>query len=111
MMSRMLKQIDLKRLVKPIMPFTSWYMRVSPRMITCKEFNAFIFDYSECLLTEKQVKLFDRHMRLCPICRTFMETYVATYKAGKAFFPYSDEELPQSVPEDLLVAIRDVSDN
>lgn len=110
-MNRMLKRIDLKRLVKPVMPFTAWYLRVSPRMISCKEFNDFIFDYTEGLLTRKQTKLFDRHMRVCPMCRNFMKTYVATYKAGKAFFPYSDEELPQSVPEDLLTAIREVSDS
>lgn len=94
--------------MSPIMPIGSWYMKVSPRMITCREFNEFVFDYIEGQLTDKQVVLFDRHMRVCPMCRNFMKTYEATIKAGKEFFPYSDEKTPDTVPDDLLDAIFDV---
>lgn len=106
-----LKRINLELFMQPLMPIASWYLRVSPRMVTCREFNDFIFDYTEGLLTEKQAALFERHMKICPMCRNFMKTYTATFKAGKAFFPYSNLEVPNTVPADLLNAITDVTDS
>jgi len=103
-----LKRIKIDKLMSPVKPLGSWYLRVSPRMITCKEFNDFIFDYTEGLLTDKQLVLFERHMKICPICRNFMKTYEATFNAGKGFFPYNDEKVPAVVPTDLLDAICDV---
>ena len=104
------KTVGTTLLMKIMMPISAWYRRVSPRMITCREFNNFTFDYTEEKLTEKQVRLFDRHMKVCPMCRNFLKTYVATFKAGKAFFPYDDREVPGTVPADLQAAIIDVSD-
>jgi hypothetical protein len=109
MIIRALKRVNIEWLMKLLMPIGSWYLRKSPRMITCREFNEFIFDYTENLLSDKQLTLFNSHMKVCPMCRNFLKTYIAAYKAGKAFFPLSDESVPSSVPEDLLEAIRDVS--
>ena len=64
MMSRLFKMIKIEKIMRPIMPIGGWYLRVSPRMITCKEFNAFIFDYTEGLLSDKQLTLFERHMKI-----------------------------------------------
>ena len=97
--------------LKPMMPLGAWYLRSSPRMITCREFNDFIFDYTEGRLTKKQEKLFKLHMKLCPMCRNFLKSYMTAIKAGKEIFPFSDMEVPADVPADLLEAIRDVSDN
>ncbi|MBX2837789.1 MAG: zf-HC2 domain-containing protein [Gammaproteobacteria bacterium] len=97
--------------MKPIMPIGGWYLRVSPRMITCREFNDFIYDYTEGLLSEKQLKLFERHMRVCPMCRNFLKTYSAAFKTGALFFPNSDQQVPNSVPEDLIAAISDINDS
>jgi len=97
--------------MKPMMPIGAWYLRVSPRMITCKEFNEFIFDYTEGLLSDKQLKLFERHMKVCPMCRNFLKTYIAGYSAGNASFPYSDIEVPKTVPQELLDAINSTSNN
>ena len=108
MSNSILKLMKIKKLIAPIMPLGSWCLRMSPRMITCREFNDFVFDYTEGLLTDEQLKLFERHMKVCPICRNFMKAYEATLKAGEAFFPYSDEKIPDIVPEDLLNAISDV---
>ena len=104
----LLKSINIERLITPIMPLGAWYLRVSPRMITCREFNDFVYDYTEGLLSDKQTILFERHMRICPMCRNFLKTYQTSLKAGKAFFPYTDKETPNTVPDDLLDAIRDV---
>lgn len=108
MITRILRQAKIEKLMTPIMPIGSWYMRVSPRMITCQEFNEFIFDYTEGQLTDAQVTLFERHMKVCPTCRNFMKTYQAAFKVGKVMFPYSDKKTPDEVPSDLLDAIRDV---
>lgn len=111
MMSKLLKAIKIEKIMRPIMPIGGWYLKYSPRMITCREFNSFIFDYTEGLLNEKQLKLFERHMKVCPMCRNYLETYIAGYKAGSASLPYNDLDVPDSVPQDLLDAIVDVSDN
>lgn len=97
----------LMRLVKPMLPIWSWYMRVSPRMINCREFNESIFDYTEDLLGDQETTLFERHMTVCPVCRNFMKTYTATFKTGKEFFPYENEEISSEMPKDLLNAIQD----
>jgi len=97
-------------IIKPMQPIAGWYFRVSPNMITCQEFNNFIFNYTEGLLSENQTKLFERHMKFCPACRNFLKTYIATYKAGKVLFPYNDLDVPNIVPTDLLKAISDSND-
>ena len=86
-------------------------MRVSPRLINCREFNESIFDYTEDLLSDQQTTLFERHMKVCPMCRNFMKTYTATFKAGEAFFPHNNEELSSEVPEGLLNAIQGASND
>jgi len=110
MIIQALKRMEFGLLRKAMGPLASWYVRVSPRMISCREFNDFIFDYTEGLLTDEQVILFERHMKFCPMCRNYLKTYIAAYKTGKAFFPYSDRDVPDTVPADLLDAINDVSD-
>lgn len=77
-------------------------------MITCREFNDFIFDYVEGTLSEEQLVLFKRHMRICPMCRNFLKTYIATYKAKGEILPYDDVSVPNEVPKDLVDAILDV---
>jgi len=88
--------------MKPVMPIGGWYM------ITCKEFNDFIYDYVEENLTQKQLILFKRHMKVCPMCRNFLRTYLAAYKAKDGLLPYSNLDVPTSMPQDLIDAILDV---
>lgn len=77
-------------------------------MITCREFNDFIMEYVEGTLTEDQKTLFNRHMRVCPMCRNFLKTYIATYKAKGDIFPYEDIDVPDVIPQDLIDAILEV---
>lgn len=109
-MSNRFKKALMNLVIKPMRPIAKWYFRASPNMITCKEFNDFIFDYTEGLLSENQTKLFERHMKFCPSCRNFLKTYIATYKAGKAILPYDDLVVPNTIPKDLLDAISDLGD-
>lgn len=108
MIGQALKYLRLDVVMRPIFPVGGWVLRISPRMITCREFNDFIYDYVEGVLSEKQIVLFRRHMRLCPMCRNFLKTYVATYKIKGEVFPYDDIDVPDDVPQDLINAIMDV---
>lgn len=108
MIKAILKYLPLEKLMRPLMPLGGWYLRVSKRMITCKEFNDFVYDYVEEELSDSQMVLFQRHMRVCPMCRQYFKTYLAAYRARKSILPYEDIELPQSVPDDLIEAILEV---
>lgn len=103
-----LKRLKLDAIIQLISPLGAWYLRVSPRMITCREFNEFIIEYVEGTLTDKQVSLFERHMKICPMCRHFLKTYIATYKAKNYIFPHEDIDVPDVVPQELIDAILDV---
>jgi hypothetical protein len=105
MIPELSKFSKLETILIPVMFVMGWSFRASSRMITCREFNAFIFDYTEGYLSEKQLVLFERHMRFCPMCRNFLKTYIAGYSAGKVLFPYSNLEVPKTVPQGLLDAI------
>ena len=108
MIGRVLKYLRLELLMRPLKPIFGWYMRVSPRMITCREFNDVMYDYIGGNLSEKQVILIQRHTRFCPLCRNFLKTYVAAYKAESHILPYEDIVVPDTVPQDLIDAILDV---
>jgi hypothetical protein len=108
MIGGVLKYLRLDVFMWPIMSIGGWCFRVSSRMISCREFNEFIYDYVEGTLTEEQVILFERHMRVCPMCRNFLKTYIAAYKAEGHILPYDDIDVPDSVPQDLIDAILDV---
>lgn len=93
MINRLLKNELTK---KPIISLAGWYFRTNPKTITCREFNDSIFDHIEKDLTAEQVILFERHMRVCPICRNFLKTYIATYKTKDHIDPY--EHIPPPTP-------------
>lgn len=111
MIDHALKCLRLDVLIGPIAPIGAWVLRASPRMITCREFNDFIYDYVEGELSEKQTVLFKRHVRVCPMCRNFLKTYIATYKAKDKVFPYDDIDVPDVVPQNLIDAIIVVKQN
>lgn len=108
MTSHVWKYLRLDVIVPLRSPVGGWYLKVSPRMITCREFNDFIFDYIEGNLSKKQTVLFKRHMRVCRSCRNFLKTYLAAYKAKGQILPYDDIEVPDTVPQDLIDSILDV---
>ena len=108
MISRALKFLKLDILALPLRPIGGWYLRASSHMITCREFNDFIYAYVDGTLSKKQTILFKRHMAICPMCRNFLKTYIAVYKARGEALPYSDIDVPDEVPQDLIEAIIEV---
>lgn len=76
--------------------------------MTCREFADFAMDYFDGQLAGDARARFDRHLTLCPDCVRYLQQYRDTVQAGQAAF---DDELPASVPDDLLQAILEARKN
>ena len=75
--------------------------------MTCRELADFLMDYLNEDLPDDVRAAFDRHLALCPNCRTYLANYEDTIKLGKAAFADGDAAVPASVPEQLVKAILD----
>jgi anti-sigma factor RsiW len=64
-----------------------------------------MMDYIAGELPSDTRALFERHLSRCPKCPKYFEQYKTTLAAGKSAFDNPDEELPESVPADLIQAI------
>ena len=84
--------------------FGSRFLRYVPGQLTCREFESFVFDYSEDKLSRRQRRMFERHMWLCPMCRVHWRSYVRALELGEQLFA-SDLELASHVPEELVQAV------
>lgn len=108
MISHALKRLRRAVIINPILSLAGWYFRLNPRMITCRKLNDLIYDHIEGDLTDKQTVLFERHIRVCPMCRNFYKTYKATYEAKSHISPYSKLDVPSAVPQNLIDAIHGI---
>lgn len=72
--------------------------------ITCRELIDFIADYLDGALSAEMRHEFDRHLKVCPSCVDYFESYRRTIKLGKAALAPTEEPAP--VPEGLVRAIR-----
>jgi len=73
-------------------------------MLTCRQVEAFVIDYHEGQLPEKQRKQFDLHLALCPMCRVHFESYLRSIALGQALFKEEDRA-QDAMPEELVGAI------
>ena len=55
------------------MRMKSLMMRYVPGHITCEEADDFIVDYLDGTLPERPRHLFERHIRMCPACKRYLE--------------------------------------
>lgn len=74
--------------------------------ITCRELIDFIADYLEGELPEAERHEFERHLKVCPSCVAYLESYRRTVSLGKEALTASDQPASGQVPEGLLKAIR-----
>jgi len=85
-------------------------LKYLPGQITCREFEEFLADYVEGRLTKKQLKLFDRHMAVCPFCRTSLAAYLKAMEMGQAVYAEDEKnETFDRAPQELIDAILDVT--
>jgi anti-sigma factor RsiW len=73
--------------------------------VTCREFADFIMDYMTGELPVSERALFERHLQRCPHCPEYLRQYEDGVKAGRRAFAAWDEDVPVSVPEELVQAI------
>jgi anti-sigma factor RsiW len=72
--------------------------------VNCKEFTEFLMAWLDGELPEAQRAVFEAHIRDCPPCLTFLDTYRDTIRLGKAVCLEDDASLHE-VPESLVQAI------
>jgi len=89
----------VERRVKAVM------MRRVPGMITCAEFERFVGDHYEGELSERQRRLFERHMAMCPPCRVSWQSYRKAVALGQRLFTEEEHDDPAPVDEDLVAAV------
>lgn len=71
----------------------------------CREFVEFLMAYDDGELPEDQRASFERHMRDCPPCVTYLETYRETVCLGHQLCQDPEGPVPEDVPEGLVQAI------
>jgi len=73
-------------------------------MLTCKEFDDFMVDYLGDGLSVWQKYMCWLHVRMCRECAHFVREYKGTIELGKMAFQDMDDEVPASVPDELIKA-------
>jgi|SRR6516164_9036037 hypothetical protein len=70
---------------------------------SCKEITDLILDYLNDKLTPTIKREFMQHLRFCPDCVSFLNTYKKTVAATGTIKP---EEVPPTVRENVLAFLR-----
>ncbi len=83
----------------------SLFLRHFPGQITCAEFEAFLLDYHEGNLSERQREVFEYHFTICPHCRVQFTAYLRTIELGRRIFAAGEEAVPEEVEDELINAI------
>ena len=74
-------------------------------MITCVEFEEFITAYIDGELSQRQLKTFNLHLKVCRECREYLAAYQRTLEMTKSTIDHQETLDPGDVPEDLVKAI------
>ena len=70
---------------------------------TCKEITDLIFGYLNDTLSSSVRRDFQRHLRICPDCVNFLNTYKKTVATSQSLCP---EEIPANVRDNILDFLR-----
>lgn len=73
--------------------------------MTCREIIEFLMEYLDDELPPAQKAVFDRHMKVCPQCVCYLDSYKRTIEMGKTAFTCKGDNVPDQVPEELIRAI------
>ena len=73
--------------------------------MTCRDVSEFLSGYLSHELSPDQHAAFEAHVAVCPDCVTYIASYRAAVRLGKAAFPSDDEPASAAVPEALVQAI------
>jgi hypothetical protein len=70
---------------------------------TCKEITGLILGYLNDTLSPSLKRGFERHLRICPDCVSFLRTYKKTVAASQSLRP---AEIPANVRDNILDFLR-----
>ena len=70
----------------------------------CKDLIAFITEYEEGSLPKYKKFFFELHLKICPPCREFLESFHTSIKLGKKCC-CPESQVPPTVPEDFIQAV------
>lgn len=85
-------------------------LRQLPGQITCQQFEDFLIDYLEDKLTADQQALFQRHMKVCPMCRASLQSYLKVIELGQEVCADDEKDhMFNAAPQELIDAIIDVA--
>jgi putative zinc finger protein len=70
---------------------------------TCKEITDLIFGYLNNTLSRSVKRDFQRHLRVCPDCVNFLNTYKKAVATSRSLLP---EEMPANVRDNILDFLR-----
>ena len=70
---------------------------------TCKQITDLVFNYVHGRLASSLKRDFEQHLRICPDCVNFLNTYRKTVQATKSVVP---EEIPPKVRTNILSFLR-----
>jgi predicted anti-sigma-YlaC factor YlaD len=73
--------------------------RRQQKQITCKKATSLISAYVQANLSSQMSLLFEEHLRVCPDCVAFLNTYKKTLELAKSF-------LAADAPAESLARIR-----
>ena len=74
-------------------------------MITCRELVDFVIGYLDGTLSPEESAVFEEHLRVCPPCVDYLNTYRQTIRLGKAACCGEPAQKPPEMPEALVKAI------
>lgn len=70
---------------------------------TCKQITDLVFDYLNDKLSPNVKRDFQQHLRICPDCVNFLDTYKKTVSVTRSIRP---EEIPPRVRNNILDFLR-----
>lgn len=73
--------------------------------MTCQELVDFLMAYLDRELATDVCGVFEDHLRECPSCLAYLESYQQTMRLGRAVCVDPDADPPDEVPEELVRAI------
>ncbi len=73
--------------------------------MTCREVYDFLMDYLDGELAPPQAAEFERHLKLCPPCVAYLESYRKTIELERSCCSPPEADAAGQVPEELIRAI------
>ena len=78
---------------------------MSADYITCKQLIDFLWAYVSEELSAEERHEFDRHLKVCPSCVAYLDSYKKTVEMEKTMVGEMSNEACADVPEDLVQAV------